>query len=129
MQSAAEAPVPRLRAARIGLWQAAVTLVLVGLAVASGRGSPLGIVGGAGLLYTSLLLQHLAIGFALRPGRRAGLAMGLFLLKLAILLGVAVIGLKTTLLAPMSFAAGASTLLLAIVIDACYGNRSTSSPP
>src|SRR5689334_98871 len=129
MQSAADAPVPRLRAARIGLWQAAATLALIAVALASGRGSPLGIAGGAALLYTSLLLQHLAIGFALRPGRRAGLAMGLFLLKLAVLLGVAVIGLKTTFLAPMSFAAGASTLLLAIVIDACYGSRSTSSPP
>src|SRR4051794_10160856 len=129
MQDVADVPAPRLRAARIALWQATVTLALVGLSLGSGRGSPLGITGGAALLYTSLLLQHLAIGIALRPGRRAGLAVGLFVLKLAILLGVAVVGLKTSLLAPMSFAAGASTLLLAIVIDTCYGNRSTSSLP
>ena len=38
----------------------------------------------------------------------------------------AAVGLGTTLLAPMSFAAGASTLLLAIVIDACYGGGSAS---
>ena len=128
MQNVADGPVPRLHAARIGLWQAAATLVLVGLSFVSGRGSPAGIVGGAVLLYTSLLLQHLAIGIALRPGRRRALAVGLFLLKLTILLVVAIVGLRTTLLAPMSFAAGASTLLLAIVIDTCYGTRSTSSP-
>jgi len=128
MQSVADAPVPRLRAARIGLWQAAATIALVGLSVASGRGSPGGIIGGAALLYASLLLQHLAIGIALRPGRKRGLAVGMFMVKLSLLLLVAIVGLRTNLLAPMSFAAGASTLLLAIVIDACYGNRSASSP-
>ena len=45
---------------------------------------------------------------------------------LLLLLAVAAVGLGTTLLAPMSFAAGASTLLLAIVIDACYGGGSAS---
>ena len=125
---APDAPAPRLRAGRIGLWQAAVTLVLVASSIVTGRGSPAGVVGGAVLLYSSLLLQHLAIGIALRPGRRQGLAVGLFLLKLSILLLVALVGLRTTLLAPMSLAAGVSTLLLAIVIDTCYGNRSTSSP-
>ena len=68
------------------------------------------------------------MGIALRPGRNRGLAVGVFMLKLSLLLVLALIGLRTNLLAPMSFAAGASTLLLAIVIDACYGNRSASSP-
>lgn len=111
---------------RIGVLQAAVTVALVATVVTSGRGSVPGIVGGAGLMYASLLLQHLAVGFALRGGMRSGLAIGLFLLKLGLLLAVAAIGLKTTLLAPMSFAVGASTLLLAIVIDACYGSGSAS---
>lgn len=125
-ESASADPPPRLRAARIGAIQAIATVAMVGLVVASGRGAVSGVVGGALLMYASLLLQHRAVGMVLRGGTRSGLAIGLFLLKLLLLLAVAAIGLKTTLLAPMSFAAGASTLLLAIVIDACYGNRSAS---
>jgi len=128
MQSADDQPPLRLRAAAIGLWQAGATALLVGASFATGRGSPWGILGGAAILYTSLLLQHLALGMVLRGGARSGLAVGLFLLKLLLLLGVAAIGLRTTLLAPMSFAAGASTLLLAIVLDTCYGTRSASRP-
>ena len=122
----AENPPLRLHATRIGFIQAVATAAMVGLVVASGRGAVSGVVGGALLMYASLLLQHRAVGMVLRGGTRSGLAIGLFLLKLTLLLAVAAIGLKTTLVAPMSFAAGASTLLLAIVIDACYGNRSAS---
>jgi hypothetical protein len=119
-------PPLRLRAARIGVIQAIATVALVGLVVASGRGAVSGVVGGALIMYASLLLQHRAVEMVLRGGTRSGLAIGLFLLKLTLLLAVAAIGLKTTLLAPMSFAAGATTLLLAIVIDACYGTGSAS---
>jgi hypothetical protein len=129
MQSVADSPAPRLRAARIGLIQLTVTAALVILSLATGRGAPSGIIGGAALLYASLLLQSLAVSFALRPGGRPAIGLGLFVLKLGILLGIALVGLRTSLLAPMSFAAGATTLLLAIVIDTCYGNRSTSSLP
>jgi hypothetical protein len=120
------APPPRLRAGRIGVLQAVVTATMVATVVIARRGSVAGVVGGAALMYASLLLQHLAFGLAMRGGARSGLAIGLFLLKLTLLLGVAAIGLKTTFLAPMSFAAGASTLLLAIVVDACYGSGSAS---
>jgi hypothetical protein len=126
MTDVAERPAPRLRAARIGVWQAAATLAMAVVVLVSGRGSVPGVVGGAALMYASLLLQHLAVGLVLRGGARSGLAIALFVLKLLLLLGVAAIGLGTTLLAPMSFAAGASTLLLAIVIDACYRMRSAS---
>lgn len=125
-QTAPDDPPLRLRAARIGLFQAIATAAMVGLVVASGRGAVSGVVGGAVLMYASLLLQHRAVGMVLRGGTRSGLAIGLFLLKLVLLLAVAAIGLKTTLLAPMSFAAGALTLLLAIVIDACYGTGSAA---
>lgn len=124
MTDTAEDPPPRLRAARIGVFQAIVTVAMVAVVLATGRGAVSGVVGGAALMYASLLLQHLAVGLVLRGGARSGLAIGLFLLKLTLLLAVAAIGLKTTLLAPMSFAAGASSLLLAIVIDACYGTGS-----
>jgi hypothetical protein len=128
MTGAPEAPPAGLPAARIGLWQAGATGSLVVVALASGRGSPAGIVGGAVLMYASLLLQNLAFGMAVRGGARSGIAVGLFLLKLGLLLVVAVVGLRTTWLAPMSFAAGASTLLLAIVLETCYPRRSASRP-
>jgi len=41
----------------------------------------------------------------------------------ASLIALVMVGLRTTMVAPMSFAAGASTLLLAIVLDACYPPR------
>jgi hypothetical protein len=126
MTDVVERPAPRLRAVRIGLWQAVTTIAMAGVVLVSGRGSVPGVVGGAALMYASLLLQHLAVGLLLRGGARSGLAIVLFVLKLLLLLAVAAIGLRTTLLAPMSFAAGASTLLLAIVIDACYGSGSAS---
>ena len=68
------------------------------------------------------------MGLVLAGGARSGLAVGLFVLKLSLLLAVATIGLRTTLLAPMSFAVGATTLLLAIVLDTCYGNRPATRP-
>ncbi|MBM4242307.1 MAG: hypothetical protein FJ148_00605 [Deltaproteobacteria bacterium] len=124
MSDAPDGASPRLRAAGIGQWQVVVVAGLVGIVLVSGRGSVPGVLGGAAMMYASLLLQHLAVGLVLRVGPRPGFAIGLFLLKLTLLLAIATIGLTTTLLAPMSFAAGATSLLLAIVIDACYGNRS-----
>lgn len=129
VETGSEAPPPRLRAVRIGILQAVATVVMAGGVVLSGRGAVSGVIGGALLMYASLLLQHLAFGMAVRRGARSGLAIALFVLKLTLLLGVAAIGLRTTLLAPMSFAAGASTLLLAIVIDACYGSGSAFRAP
>lgn len=123
-----ESPAPRLRAGRIGLWQLALTVALIVASLVAGRGSPVGIAGGAALLYLSLLLQHWAVGLVLGGGGRSGVAIALFVLKLSLLLLVAAIGLRTTLLAPMSFAAGATTLLLAIVLDTCYGNRPSPRP-
>ena len=128
MTDAPEAPPNRLPIVRIGLWQAVAVAAMIAAAVGAGRGSPAGIVGGALLMFVSLLLQHLAFGMAVRGGGRSGVAVGLFLLKLTLLLAVAAIGLQTTLVAPMSFAAGASTLLLAIVIETCYPRRSASRP-
>jgi hypothetical protein len=78
---------------------------------------------GAGLLAASLGLQAWATRVAL-GGRRPALAVGLFTLKLALLVGVAWLGLSSRRIPPMSFAAGATTLLLAIVVEACYGDWS-----
>lgn len=126
METTLEPPGPaqRLRVGRIAAFQAVATAILSIGSSATGRGSPGSIVAGAGLLFSSLLLQHLAASLALRGGRRPAVAMGLFLLKLGLLLGIAAVGLGTSLIAPMSFASGASTLLLAIVVDACYGTGS-----
>jgi len=116
-----------LRLGRIVRVQAAATTLLVATSLATGRGSPASIVAGAALLLASLLLTHLALGLAVRGGRRPGAAIGLFLAKLGLLLAVAAIGLRTSAIAPMSLAAGATTLLLAIVVDACYGKPAPGS--
>lgn len=126
MSDAADAAPPRLRVARIGRWQSVVVAGMAGIVLASGRGSVTGLVGGAALMFASLLLQQRAVGLFLRDGARSGVAIGMLLLKSSLLLAVAAIGLTTTFLAPMSFAAGATSLLLAIVIDACYGSGSAS---
>ncbi|MEW6269082.1 MAG: hypothetical protein AB1689_07250 [Thermodesulfobacteriota bacterium] len=123
MSTAIDGRASRLRAGRIALWQASATAALAAASLVSRRGSPASILLGACVLYGSLLLQHLAVGFALRARPRPELAVGLFLLKLSLLLALVAIGLGTSVVAPMSFAVGASTLLLAIVLDACYPPR------
>jgi hypothetical protein len=92
------------------------------------RGSVPSLVAGAATLLGSLLLQRVAVSFALRPDRRTGAAVVLLLLKLGGLLLLAYVGFETAWLAPMSFAVGATTLPVAIVLDACYGQWSSRRP-
>lgn len=98
---------------------------MAALSLATGLGSPAGLVAGAGLFAASFVLQALATRFALSADRRPALAVGLFTAKLALLVGLAAWCLAGPGLEPMSFAAGATTLLLAIVLDACYPERSS----
>lgn len=105
--------------------QAGFVAAMAGFSLASGLGSPTGILAGAGVFASSFVLQALATRFALSANRRPALAVGLFTAKLALLVGLAAWCLAGPGLDPMSFAAGATTLLLAIVLDACYPARSS----
>lgn len=104
-----------------------------GVSAALGAGSPAAIAAGALVFAASFVLQAQATRFALSARRRPALAMGLFGAKLLLLLGLATWGLARAGLEPMSFAVGATTLLLAIVIDTCYpdgsSRRSTRRSP
>lgn len=111
------------RRERMFLWQLVATLVLAVLAVALRRGSPLSIACGALFLSGSFLLQDLAFSAAFRRKRHPALAVGLLLLKLGAVLGLAALGLRSGLIEPLSFALGATTLLLAIVTETCYSER------
>lgn len=115
-----------LRLGRIVFLQAVATAGLIVASLASGRGSPGSVLAGAALVLASLLLTYLAFGMAFRRRRRPIVAFGLFVAKLGLVLIVA-LGLGTTALGPMSLAAGVSTLLLAIVVDACYGKPAPGS--
>lgn len=108
---------------RVLLWQALLTVILVGVAGASGRGSPASVVLGAALLGGSFLLQRWAASAALRARPRPALAVGLFLLKLGLLLALVLAGLGSSRVAPISLAAGATTLWLAILAETCYCAR------
>ncbi len=116
-----------LRLGRIVFLQAVATAGLIVASLASGRGSPGSVLAGAALVLASLLLTYLAFGMAFRRRRRPIVAFGLFVAKLGLVLLIVALGLGTTALAPMSLAAGASTLLLAIVVDACYGKPAPGS--
>ena len=105
---------------RIFGWQAILVACMAAGSAAAGRGSPGGLVAGAAVLAGSLVLQAWATQAALGRRRRPLLALSLFSTKLAMLMGVAAYGLHRAGLPPMSFAAGATTLLVAIVIDTCY---------
>ncbi|MFM7142567.1 MAG: hypothetical protein ACKOCT_14385 [Alphaproteobacteria bacterium] len=111
---------------RIFGWQSAVAACLMSASASARRGSPLGIAAGACVLSASLLLQAWAIRAALGRQRRPALAVSLFSLKLALLMGVTAYGLYRAGIPPMSFAAGATTLLVAIVIDTCYEDATSS---
>ena len=109
-----------LRAGSIaGIQVAAVVLGSVVLALL-GRGSLASLAAGAAFMQASFLLQRFAVRSAFQPGRSPGVAIGLIQLKLVLILGLLYVGLTTSLLGPASFAAGATTLPMAIVIDVCY---------
>jgi hypothetical protein len=109
-----------LRAHQILLWQTALVGIGAIASYALGRGSPSGLALGAGLMHASLRLTAATLRLSLRPGRHPAVAGALFLAKLFLLLGVAVIGLTTRWISPMSLAIGAATLPVAIVLDTCY---------
>lgn len=119
-------PPRRLHLLRIFGWQSAIAAALMAASASVGRGSPGGIAAGAVVLAASLVLQAWATRAALGRKRRPALAFSLFSLKLALLMGVAAYGLTRAAVPPMSFAAGATTLLVAIVIDTCYDDATSS---
>jgi hypothetical protein len=112
------------RTPRLLAWQAITAGGLVVGAAATGIGSPRGIAFGAAFLATSFVLQLWATSAALGRSRRPGLAVLLFSLKLGLLLLLATAGLAVLEIPPMSFAVGATTLLVAIVVETCYTTRS-----
>ena len=120
--SAAEPNVPGapLRLGSILLWQTFAVLGGIGILVIAARGAPLSLVLGALLMTGSLLLSKQAFSFATRNHKKPYLAMFFFFLKLSLFLALAILGLYGEFLGAMSFAAGATTLPLAIVADACY---------
>lgn len=87
---------------------------------ALGRGSIGSLVAGAAVMLISLILQRFAVSAAFRRNRRPGVALLFLLSKLALVLGLIYVGFQTTLLGPLSFAAGATSLPVAIVLDVCY---------
>ena len=118
----AEEPQPpaRLRLREIATWQAAfLALGALALALAQ-RGSIPSLLLGGGTMFASLVLQRYAVAAALRRDGQPALAVFLTLLKLAGVLILLYVGFQTVLLGPVSFAAGATTLLMAIVLDVCY---------
>jgi hypothetical protein len=115
------APRQELSLVRIAGWQLAQVALLSGMMALLGRGSIQSLAWGAAFLLASMWLTKMAAHAAFRRRTRPGLAVGFFLLKLIGMLGVAFVGLQGAMLGPMSFAAGATTLPMAIVIEACYG--------
>lgn len=110
----------RLRLGPIAGFQAAVLAVGTLVLWALGRGSIASLIAGGVAMLGSLVLQRFTVSMALRPDRPSGLAILFLLLKLSLVLAIIYIGFQTTLLAPMSFAAGATSLPVAIVLDVCY---------
>lgn len=113
-------PGSSLRAGQIAGWQAALVGIAGLFAWSLGRGSFVGVALGAILLHASMRATAAALHWSIGGAGRPAWAMGIFLVKLALLIGVAVAGLSTSWIAPMSFAVGATTLPLAIVLDTCY---------
>jgi len=109
-----------LRVARLFAWQAAIAAGLAAGAAGTGRGSAAGIVLGAGLFAASFALQAWATRAALGSSARPVWAVAIFTLKLGFLVAVGAWVLSTAAIPPLSFAAGATTLLLAIVAETCY---------
>lgn len=130
---AREAGAGALRLGPIAAWQAALLAAGSAILATSGRGSIPSLWAGGALMLGSLVLQRLAVSAALRRERRPGLAVLLLLLKLGAILALVYVGFQTALLGPASFAAGATSLPVAIVSDVCYlhwsSRRGRAFPP
>ena len=85
-----------------------------------GQGSVPSLLFGGGVMLGSLILQRFAVSMALRAERKPAIAILLMFAKLAAVLALIYVGFHTEWLAPMSFAAGITSLPLAIVLDVCY---------
>ncbi len=121
-----------LRLGPIAAWQGGIVLVATTALSLLGRGSTPSLLAGAGFMLASLTLQRFAVQAAFRRGRSPGRALFFVVLKLALVLGVLYVGLQTALLGPVSFAAGATSLPMAIVADVCYqswSSRGVDTPP
>jgi hypothetical protein len=115
-----EAEASRLRARPLLIWQAILVVVASVASLRLAKGSPGGLLLGAGLMHLSMRLTEMTLRLSLRRERHPLFAGSLFLAKLLLLLGIGAIGLGTTWIEPMSLAVGAATLPLAIVLDTCY---------
>lgn len=85
-----------------------------------GRGSIPSLVAGGLVMLGSLILQRFAVAAALRQEGNRAIAFFFLFLKLTLVLALIYVGFNTALLGPMSFAAGATSLPVAIVLDVCY---------
>jgi hypothetical protein len=112
-------PAP-LRIFSIFAWQSLATLAGLGVLYATQRGSPVSMLAGAAMLSASLLLTRRAMAFAIRNHAHPARGLLFLFLKTALLMLLMVIGFYTDWLGPTSFAAGATTLPVAITLDACY---------
>lgn len=122
-------PPPPLRLASILIWQVLASGALMAAAASLGQGSPGGVAAGGLVMSASMFFTRQALGFALRNHQRPLLGIGFFLLKLLLMLGLVFVGFYTDWLAPMSFAVGATTLPVAILMDACYPIGKRAAPP
>lgn len=93
-----------------------------------GRGSVPSLVAGALVMLTSMILQRFALRAALKRDRQPAVAILFLAMKLTLVLVLVYVGFQTVLLGPMSFAAGATTLPVAIVLDVCYHDWSSRRP-
>jgi hypothetical protein len=108
---------------RLLVWQLGFVLVASGIATTIDGASPRSVGAGALFLTASFVLQDVAFTRALSAKRRPAVAVGLFVTKLAMVLGLATIGLRALAIEPLSFAIGATTLLLAILAETWYADR------
>jgi hypothetical protein len=113
------APAP-LRLVSIFTWQALITFAGLGVLYWLQRGSAVSLLAGVALLSASLLLTRRAMAYAIRHHARPARGLLIVLLKTGLLLLLTVVGFATDALGPISFAAGAATLPVAITLDACY---------
>ncbi|MFP6665654.1 MAG: hypothetical protein VCC00_15785 [Deltaproteobacteria bacterium] len=118
-EEATRPPAP-LRLVSIFIWQMLVLLAGLGVLYAIQRGSAASLLAGAALLSTSLLLTRRALAYATRQHEQPARGLLMVLLKTGLMLLVMVVGFATDTLGLMSFAAGATTLPVAITLDACY---------
>lgn len=105
---------------RVAAVTAALVGVLAGASALSNLGSPVGMAAGGAFMLVDFALIRLLVSRVIRPGGSRAMALVLMIVKVMVFVGLLAVVVLQLPVEPLSFAAGASMLPVAFVLEAVW---------